>query len=146
MEPKIQKDVFGWTTGCGLIKTDSNVKITDSSAEIHKELTTELGIPGKILFWSKSDGHKTAEKNKQIFISNSNIFTAQCCKVWWGDFLSNEKSINSLKKIARKFALDFFILHEIDGRFLEAVPTLEYLKERARILITKAGKVTKKQR
>ena len=68
------------------VPTDYNIKYDDVSEKAEKDCVESFGLPGKILFISKSDGEKLCKEKDEKFVSNANIFMENC-KVWHGDFI-----------------------------------------------------------
>lgn len=118
------------TLGYG-ISTDTNIKVSDESLKVQADFT--FGVQGQMLFSSKSYGDEVAKKKNLIFIPNANIFMTGGYKVFYGDFLSNEKTMNDLKRVSKKFNVKLYVLRESDGRFLSAPPSDEYLEDKNKI-------------
>lgn len=133
---KVKKEVYGFTGAFGLVTTDTNVKESEKSFTITEALCKKLGYEGRILFGSKTSGHEVAKKKKIVFISNSNIFTADGCKVWFGDFLSSKDTLEVLQSASKDFNMSLYVLRESLGRFLPAPPDNKYLQENYSFKIT----------
>jgi|SRR5208283_1649937 len=85
-----------------------------------------LGMCGKMLYRSKSMKQPTT-------IFNANVFNARAKKIWFGD-MEIERDKDALLKLSRRLG-PLYILYETDGRFLEFIPTIGYLKSRAAVTV-----------
>jgi hypothetical protein len=85
-----------------------------------------LGMCGKMLYRSKSMKHPTT-------IFNANVFNARAKKIWFGG-MEIERDKEALLKLSRRLG-PLYILYESDGRFLEFVPTIGYIKSRAAVTV-----------
>lgn len=108
--------------------TDGIIKSTPESTEATKLIAKLVGPVGQMLCSSKTWGR---EKYGPRMVFNANIFMASGEKVWYGDILLGPITIRILKQISRLIASPLYVLYEGDGRFLDFVPTQEYLEERA---------------
>lgn len=98
-------------------------KFTDLSS-VAKE---HLGIPGRMLYHSKSRGKATT-------IFNANIFDRKAKKIWYGD-LEIERDREALLVISGKIG-PLYVLYEMEGRFLEFVPTKRYVEAKAAVTVS----------
>ena len=119
---QVQKKVFNATLA-GVLPTDYNVRSSEESFKISEALNQTIGFSGRLRFGSKSQGHESAKAKKLIYVPNANVFILDGCKVWYGDWMSDTKTIEEMQKIAGRFDTQFFILREMDGRFLSEPPT-----------------------
>jgi len=140
----IQKVVYGITGAFGLMPTDSNIKISELSMKVAAATSEALGYPGKILFGSKSYGYDISHKKGWTYVSNSNLFIQSGEKVWFGDVLTDEKTVASLQLITKTLGVTLYILSEHDGRFLKEPPDNKYLEEKYRVKITSDEVISKK--
>ena len=85
-----------------------------------------LGMCGRMLYHSKSMKQPTT-------IFNANIFNVRAKKIWFGD-IEIERDREGLLKISRRLG-PLYVLEEMDGRFLEFLPTIGYIKSRAAVVI-----------
>lgn len=127
----------------GDIPTDTNVKEGAESLKVQEELQQKFGFPGVIMFGSKSDGTAHAKKKDIVFVPNGNIFLDGGYKVWFGDILTNAKTLQSLKAVSVQVQRPLYILREHDGRFLKEVPDNAYLEERYCIKIDREEVIVK---
>lgn len=91
-----------------------------------------LGMCGRMLYHSKSMKQPTT-------IFNANIFNSRAKKIWFGD-LEIDRDKGALLKLSRRIG-PLYILWEMDGRFLEQIPTIGYVKSRA-IVTVENGSIT----
>ena len=91
-----------------------------------------LGMPGRMLYHSKSRGKPTT-------IFNANIFDRRAKKIWFGD-LEIERDRAALLKISKELG-PLYVLYEMNGRFLEFKPTKRYLELKAIVTVT-GGNIT----
>ena len=91
-----------------------------------------IGGPGRLTCFSKS-------LRTPATICNANIFNSKAMKIWFGD-LDMEKDRDALLKLSKRLGL-LYILYETDGRFLEYMPTIGYVKSRAKAIVEN-GKVS----
>ncbi|MDA8090281.1 MAG: hypothetical protein M0Z61_08700 [Nitrospiraceae bacterium] len=91
-----------------------------------------LGMPGKMLYRSKSRGKPTT-------IFNVNVFDRRAKKIWFGD-LEVERDREALLAISKKIG-PLYVLYEMDGRFLEFRPTKKYIELKA-IVTVADGNIT----
>lgn len=85
-----------------------------------------LGMCGRMLYRSKSMKQPTT-------IFNANIFNARAKKIWFGD-IEIERDKEALLKLSRKIG-PLYILWEMDGRFLDFIPSIGYVKSRAAVTV-----------
>jgi hypothetical protein len=85
-----------------------------------------LGMCGRMLYTSKSMKQPTT-------IFNANIFNAKAKKIWFGD-IEIERDKEALLKLSRKLG-PLYILWEMDGRFLDFIPSIGYIKSRAAVTV-----------
>jgi len=85
-----------------------------------------LGMCGRMLYHSKSMKQPTT-------IFNANVFNARAKKIWFGD-MEIERDKEALLKLSRRLG-PLYILYEMDGRFLEFIPTIGYIKSRAAVTV-----------
>ena len=85
-----------------------------------------IGFPGRMLYRSKSMRQPTT-------IFNANIFNARAKKIWFGD-LEIERDKEALLKLSQKIG-PVYILYEMDGRFLEHIPNIHYIKTQAVVIV-----------
>lgn len=85
-----------------------------------------LGMCGRTLYRSKSMKRPTT-------IFNANVFNARAKKIWFGD-MEIERDKEALLKLSRILG-PLYILYENDGRFLEFIPTIGYIKRRAAVTV-----------
>lgn len=85
-----------------------------------------LGLSGRMLYPSKS-------MKKPTTIFNANIFNARAKKIWFGD-LEIERDKDALLKISKRLGA-LYVLWEMDGRFLEHIPTIGYVKNMALVTV-----------
>lgn len=97
-------------------------KFTDLSSVAQEH----LGIPGRMLYHSKS-------KAKPTTIFNANLFDKRAKKIWYGD-LEIERDREALLEISKKVG-SLYVLYEMEGRFLESRPTRRYVEARAVVTI-----------
>jgi len=110
---------------------DYNIKISKNSEKITKKLEKFFGHQGKMLYGSKSFGHDQCKKKGWQFIPNANIFLKDGYKVWYGDFIINPDNILALDDLGKESKSRYYVLREMDGRFLDSPPTNEYLEEKS---------------
>ena len=75
---------------------------------------------GRMISGSKS-GYRERNPENEIYF-NSNIFTLEEGKVWYGD-LDITKDLSVLEEIAKTKGKDLYILSEMDGRFENENPS-----------------------
>jgi hypothetical protein len=85
-----------------------------------------IGFPGRMLYRSKSMRQPTT-------IFNANIFNSRARKIWFGD-LEIERDKEALLKLSQKIG-PVYILYEMDGRFLEHIPNIHYIKAQAVVTV-----------
>jgi hypothetical protein len=85
-----------------------------------------LGWSGRLLYRSKRMKQPTT-------IFNANIFNSRAKKIWFGD-LDVEKDREALLKLSRRLGT-LYVLYETDGRFLEEIPTMGYIKSKAIVTV-----------
>ncbi len=85
-----------------------------------------LGLAGRMLYISKS-------MKKPTTIFNANIFNSKAKKIWFGD-IEIERDKEALLKISKRLG-PIYVLWEMDGRFLEHIPTIGYVKSRALVTV-----------
>ena len=85
-----------------------------------------LGMCGRMLYRSKSMKQPTT-------IFNANLFNAKAKKIWVGD-MEIERDKEALLKLSKRLG-PLYILWEPDGRFLEFMPTICYVKSMAAVTI-----------
>ncbi|MGD0885370.1 MAG: hypothetical protein ABSA46_10965 [Thermodesulfovibrionales bacterium] len=93
---------------------------------ISRTAVTLLGMLDRMIYTSKSMRQPTT-------IFNANIFNARANKIWFGD-MEIERDKEALLKLARRVG-PLYILAESDGRFLDFMPGLAYLKSRALVTV-----------
>ncbi len=79
-----------------------------------KTIEDILGIPGKMISFSKSGYRQHYPDNFVVF--NSNICTREDGKVWYGD-IDVTVSKQDLIEVAKTLNRDIYILYEMDARF-----------------------------
>lgn len=89
-----------------------------------------LGYPDRMLYRSKGDGKPTT-------IFNANIYDSDAEKIWYGD-LEIERDRQALAELSEAVG-SIYILWEMDGRFLEKRPTIEYVRSRAIVVVEKGN-------
>ena len=112
------------------IPTDYNVKYNEESEKVAEKCRKLFGSPGRMLFASKSNGEKICEEKGCKFIPNANLFI-ESYKVWFGDVALDSSFKKKVQDLAKRYKKSFYVLWEMDGRFLDSVPTEEYLKSKA---------------
>lgn len=85
-----------------------------------------LGMCGRMLYRSKSMKQPTT-------IFNANIFNAKAKKIWFGD-IEIERDRKALLKLSKRIG-PLYILWEMDGRFLDFIPSIGYVKSRAAVTV-----------
>jgi len=85
-----------------------------------------LGMCDRMLYPSKSMKQPTT-------IFNANVFNARAKKIWFGD-MEIERDKEALLKLSRRLG-PLYILYEMDGRFLEFIPTIGYIKSSAAVTV-----------
>ena len=85
-----------------------------------------LGWAGRMIYRSKS-------MKKPTTIFNANIFNSRAKKIWFGD-LEIERDKEALLELSRQSG-PIYILYEMDGRFLEKIPTSWYVKSMALVTV-----------
>ncbi len=93
---------------------------------ISKTAMKLMGFPGRMLYPSKSIRQPTT-------IFNANIFNSRAKKIWFGD-MEIELDAEKLLALSKRLG-PLFIMREMDGRFLEWIPTIGYLREEALVII-----------
>jgi hypothetical protein len=74
---------------------------------------------------------KSMKKPTTIF--NANIFNSRAKKIWFGD-IEIERDEEALLKLYRRLG-PLYILYEIDGRFLDEIPTIGYVRSKAIVTV-----------
>lgn len=103
-----------------------NPFINDRSARIAKHAVELLGPPDRMLYRSKSLGKPTT-------IFNANIYNSGAEKIWYGD-LEIERDRKALIELSARVG-PVYILWEMDGRFLEKMPAIGYVRSRAIVVV-----------
>lgn len=85
-----------------------------------------LGMPGRMLYRSKS-------MKKPTTIFNANIFDKEAKKIWHGD-LEIERDREALMRLSDRLG-GIYVLYEFDGRFLRELPTIGYVMSVAAVAI-----------
>lgn len=85
-----------------------------------------LGIPGRMLCRSKSMRTPTT-------ICNANIFNVHAEKIWFGD-IDIERDEETLIQLAESEGT-LYILYEMDDRFLDHLPSSEYIRSVAAVIV-----------
>lgn len=85
-----------------------------------------LGMSGRMLYHSKSMKQPTT-------IFNANIFNSKAKKIWAGD-IEIERDKEALLKLSKRLG-PLYVLWEMDGRFLEFIPGINYVKSIAAVTI-----------
>lgn len=114
------------------LPTDGVVKSTPEAAEITKLIAERVGPVGQMLAGSKSgfrEAHGDRVGPRMVF--NSNLFTPDGCKVYYGDLLLGPLCIAVLKQISALAGCPLYVLYEMDGRFIDFVPDEKYLEGKA---------------
>lgn len=83
---------------------------------------------GRLIGFSKTLYVRENPNHKAVF--NSNVYTLQDGKIWYGD-LDLNKDEETLKNIANQLQRDLFILREMDGRFSNEEKTTEEIKNKS---------------
>lgn len=94
--------------------------------KISKAAEKYLGLSGRMLYPSK-------RMKKPTTIFNANIFNARAKKIWLGD-IEIERDKDALLKIS-KGPGPLYVLWEMDGRFLEHIPSIGYVKSMALVTV-----------
>lgn len=113
-------------------KEYENPFISDKSARISKLAVELLGYPDRMLYRSKGRGKPTT-------IFNANVYNSKAEKIWYGD-LEIERDLKALIELSGRMG-SIYILWEMDGRFLEKIPTIEYVRSRS-IVIVEEGNIS----
>lgn len=109
-----------------------NPFISDRYARISKHAVELLGYPDRMLYRSKGNGKPTT-------IFNANVYNSNAEKIWYGD-LEIERDRKALIELSGRVG-PIYILWEMDGRFLDKMPTIEYVRSRA-IVVVEAGNIS----
>ena len=141
MKDRVVKEVHGpISSSLTGIPTDRNIKFNEASVKASKECEKVFGFSGKMEFAHKSDGRDYCEKKGWKFIPNANIFLQGGYKIWYGDFIINPKNTLKMVELAKELKKKLYLLWEMDGRFLEAPPTDDYLLAKAVFVADFGGK------
>lgn len=103
-----------------------NPFVNDKFARISRVAMDLLGYPDRMLYWHKDMGKPTT-------IFNANIYNFKAEKIWYGD-LEIELDREVLIELSNKEG-PLYILWEMDGKFLERMPTFAYIKSRAIVTV-----------
>lgn len=85
-----------------------------------------IGMVGRMLYRSKS-------MRKPTTIFNANIFNGQAKKIWFGD-LEIERDREGLLALSGRVG-PLFILREMDGRFMDRMPTPGSVRADAMVIV-----------
>jgi len=110
----------------GRSNKEENPWFDEKITKISRAAVKLIGFPGRMLYRSKSMRQPTT-------IFNANIFNSRAKKIWFGD-LEIEKDKEALLKLSQKIG-PIYILFEMDGRFLEHIPTIHYIKVQAVVTV-----------
>lgn len=108
-----------------------NPFINDKFSKISTVAINLLGYPDRMLYRSKS-------MKKPTTIFNANVYNSRAEKIWYGD-LEIERDREALIELSHKVG-PLYILWEMDGRFLDQMPTVGYVKSRA-IVTVESGNI-----
>lgn len=81
--------------------------------------------------------HQQKHGGKPTTVFNINIFNSRAKKIWFGD-IEIERDKQALLAISRRLGV-IYIIYEMDGRFLKTIPTIDYIKEKALVIIEKGS-------
>jgi hypothetical protein len=117
--------------GCGQQPAENqrvseNPFINDKFARISRTAIDLIGYPDRMLYRSKSMGKPTT-------IFNANVYNSGAEKIWYGD-LEIERDREALIELSSRIG-SVYILWEMDGRFLQEMPTIGYIKSHAIVTI-----------
>jgi hypothetical protein len=113
-------------------KTEKSAWVDQKFTKISRVAEKLLGIAGRMLYPSKS-------MKKPTTIFNANIFNAKAKKIWFGD-LEIERDREALLELSQRLG-HIYILCEMDGRFLDEVPTPGYVRSAAKVTV-EDGKIS----
>lgn len=103
-----------------------NPFLNDKFAKISQNAVELLGLQERMLYLSKS-------MKKPTTIFNANIYNSKADKIWYGD-LEIEKDREALIELSNREG-SLYILWEMDGRFLQELPTIAYLRYKAIVTV-----------
>jgi len=119
------------------MKNRKEIQLKETCSSVDKKFTNLLvtayeilGIPGRMLSRSKN-------MRKPTTICNANVFNANAEKIWFGD-IEIERDQEALIQLAATEGT-LYILYETDGRFLDQIPSPDYVRSVAAFIVENGG-------